>query len=235
MRAANNEGLKEELSMKKLLGLVVLLPVLITGCHHGFGHDVKGSGKRQSEKRLVGSFTSIDAEGAFNVEVACGKTLGVEVEADDNILPLVSSEVSNNKLTLKPTQNYSVDESPKITITVPDINAFSANGAGQMKISGVSNDKLQIYANGAPQVSVSGTTKMIGVDTNGAAKIDAHNLRADHAVVDSKGVSKVDLGVSNQLDVTISGPSRVTYKGDPVVNKTIRGPGTVEKRADQGA
>jgi hypothetical protein len=220
--------------MKKLL-LVVLLPLLIAGCHHGFGADVKGSGKRQTESRQVASFSSIETDGAFDVEVACGKNLGLEVEADDNILPLVSTEVSNNKLVLRPTKSYSVSDAPRIKITVPDINAFSANGAGKIQISGVSNDKLQIYANGAPQISVSGTTKMIGVDTNGAAKIDSHNLRADHAVVDSKGVSKVDLGVSNQLDVTVSGPSHVTYKGDPVVNKTIHGPGKVEKRADEGA
>jgi hypothetical protein len=32
------------------------------------------------------------------------------------------------------------------------------------------------------------------------------------------------------LDVTISGPSRVTYKGDPVVTKTVHGPGSVEKK-----
>jgi len=35
--------------------------------------------------------------------------------------------------------------------------------------------------------------------------------------------------------VTVSGPSRVTYKGDPVVNKTVHGPGKVEKRSDEGA
>jgi hypothetical protein len=54
-------------------------------------------------------------------------------------------------------------------------------------------------------------------------------------VVDTKGVSRVDLDVADQLDVTVSGPSSVFYKGDPVVNKTIRGPGKVEKRSDQGA
>ena len=221
--------------MKKLLVSIVLLPVLVAGCHHGFGAGVKGSGKRQTESRQVGSFSAIETDGAFDIEVACGKNVGLEVEADDNILPLVSTEVSNNKLVLKPLKNYSVNDAPVIRITVPDINAFSSNGAGKIRISGVNNDKLQIYANGAPQISVSGTTKMIGVDTNGAATIDTHNLRADHAVVDSKGVSKVDLGVSNQLDVTVSGPSHVTYKGDPVVNKTIHGPGKVEKRADEGA
>jgi hypothetical protein len=110
-----------------------------------------------------------------------------------------------------------------------------ANGAGKIQITGVNNDKLQISSEGAPLITASGTTKMIGIDTSGAAKIDTHNLRSTQAIVDSKGVSKVDLGVSDRLDVTVSGPSQLTYRGDPVVNKTIHGPGKVEKRSDQGA
>jgi len=221
--------------MKKLLLLVLLLPVLCAGCHHGFGTGVKGSGKRLTQKRDVASFTSISAEGAFDIEVVCQKDLGIEIEADDNILPLISTEVSNNVLWLKPKSNYSAEDAPKIKINVPNIEAFSADGAGKIQISGVNNDKLQIALDGAPNLTASGTTKMVGIDTNGAAKIDTHNLRAAHAVVDSKGVSKVDLGVSSQLDVTVSGPSHVTYSGDPVVNKTVHGPGKVEKRNDEGA
>jgi len=221
--------------MKKLLALVVLLPVLFAGCHHGLGADVKGSGKRVTQKRDVGAFTAISTDGAFDIQVVCQKDAGLEIEADDNLFPFIETSVSGNTLHLRPTRNYSAEDPPIIKITVPNIEAFSANGAGKIQISGVNNDKLQVSLNGAPTFTASGTTKMIGVDTNGAAKVDTHNLRAAHAVVDSKGVSKVDLGVSDQLDVTVSGPSHVTYKGDPVVNKTVHGPGKVEKRADEGA
>ncbi len=221
--------------MKKLLALVILAPILFAGCHHGFGVDVKGSGKRVTQKRDVAPFTAISTDGAFEIEVVCQKNQGLEIEADDNILPLIETQVSGNTLRLRPTQNYSAEDPPKIKITVPNIEAFSANGAGKFQISGLNNEKLTVSLNGAPTLTASGTTKMIGIDTNGAAKVDTHNLRAAHAVVDSKGVSKVDLGVSDQLDVNVSGPSHVTYKGDPVVNKTVHGPGKVEKRADEGA
>jgi len=221
--------------MKRLLALVVLLPILFAGCHRGFGADVKGSGKRVTQKRDVAPFTSISTDGAFDIEVVCQKDLGVEIEADDNILPLITTEVRGGVLYLRPASNYSVEDAPKIKINVPNIEAFSANGAGKMQISGLNNEKLMVSLNGAPTFTASGTTKMIGIDTNGAAKVDTHNLRAAHAVVDSKGASKVDLGVADQLDVNVSGPSHVTYKGDPVVNKTVHGPGKVEKRVDQGA
>jgi len=56
-------------------------------------------------------------------------------------------------------------------------------------------------------------------------------LRAQRAVVESKGVSQVEVRAAEQLDVTVSGPSNVVYSGDPVVNKTVNGPGTVRKKA----
>ena len=221
--------------MKKLLSLIVLLPLLTAGCHHRMGSGLKGSGKRITEKRQIGQFTSITTEGAFNIEVVCQKDVGLEVEGDDNVLPLVTTEVKNNVLRLSNSKGYSVNEPITFRITVPNLEAIMANGAGKIQITGVNNDKLQISSEGAPIITASGSTKMIGIDTSGAAKIDTHNLRSTHAIVDSKGVSKVDIGVSDKLDVTVSGPSQVTYRGDPVVNKTVHGPGKVEKRSDQGA
>lgn len=226
--------------MKKLLSLLVLslfalLPLFTAGCHRARRAEIQGSGKRVTEKRNIASFTSIQTDGAFNIEVVCQKDLGLEVEGDDNVVPYVSSEVSNNVLRLGATKGYATNDPIVVRITVPNLEAILANGAGDIRISGVSNDKLQISSDGAPNISASGSTKMIGIDSNGAAKIDTHNLRAAHAIVDSKGASKVDLGVSDRLDVTVSGPSHVTYRGDPVVNKTVLGPGKVEKRSNQGA
>lgn len=220
--------------MRNLL-LVLLLTVLAAGCHRSLHSGITGSGKREMQKREVAPFTSIKTEGAFTIEVTCQKDLRLEVEGDDNILDYVSSDVSNNVLRLRSTKDYSVNEPVKFKISVPNLEGLSVSGAGKIEIKGINNEKFEIDSSGAPSISVSGTTKVVDIDTSGAAKIDTHNLHASRAIVDTKGVSRVDLDVADQLDVTVSGPSSVYYKGDPVVNKTVRGPGKVEKRVDQGA
>lgn len=220
--------------MKRLLSLIVLTLLVTAGCHRGFA-EVRGSGKRELQKRQIAPFTSITTEGVFNIEIVCQKDLGLEVEGDDNVLPLVTTEVRGDVLRLSNTKSYSTDEPVTFRITVPNLEAITANGAGKIQITGVNNDKIQISSDGAPWITVAGVTKMVGVDSNGAAKIDTHSLRSAHAIVDTKGASKVDLGVCEKLDVNVSGVSQVTYRGDPVVNKTIHGPGKVEKRGDQGA
>lgn len=221
--------------MKKLAILFILIAVPLAGCHHGMHSGVKGSGKREVQKRDVSAFTSISTEGAFNVDVVCQKAQSLEIEGDDNILPLISTEVSNGVLRLKNEKNYSVSQPVSIKISVPNIDGLTVSGAGTINVSGLKNDKFEIDSEGAPQINVSGTTKVVDIDTSGAAKIDTHNLHAAKGVVDSKGVSKVDVDVKDQLDVTISGPSVVTYAGDPTVNKTIHGPGKIVQRANEGA
>ena len=78
-------------------------------------------------------------------------------------------------------------------------------------------------------------TKVVDIGTSGAGKIDAHKLRASRAIVDSKGVSRVEVYATEELNVTVSGPSHVIYEGNPTINKTVHGPGSVEKRESSPA
>jgi hypothetical protein len=221
--------------MRKLAWFVLLFPLLVPACHHRIGNEVQGSGNRTTQKREVGSFKTIETEGAFTIAVTCQKDPSLEVEGDDNVLDFVTAEIRNDVLHLKNTKNYSVNEPVKFTISVPNLEAVSVSGAGNIDIKGMNNDSFEIDSTGAPSITVAGRTKVVNIDTSGAGKIDTHNLRAARAVVESNGVSKVDIDVSEQLDVTVSGPSTVTYRGDPVVNKNVSGPGKVEKRGSEGA
>jgi len=216
--------------MRKLALVLTLVPLIVTGCHI-HGNNISGSGKRALQKRDVASFNSISTQGAFDIELVCQKPVSLEIEGDDNILPLITTDVSNNVLYIKSVQGYSVREPITLRISVPNLEAATVSGAGKINISGIKNDKFELDSSGAPTIKVSGDTKVVDIDTSGAAKIDTHKLHASQAVVDSKGVSRVDLAVSDTLNVTISGPSKVTYEGDPVVNKTVHGPGSVDKKA----
>jgi hypothetical protein len=221
--------------MMKKTGLLTSLLVtvsLIAGCHIS---RVSGSGNRLKQKREVASFNSISTNGAFEIDVTCQQPVGLEIEGDDNILPLVTTDVSNNVLHITNRGSYSVSEPIKLKISVPNLEGISVNGAGRIDIAGIKNEKFEIDSNGAPTIKVSGETKLVDIDANGAGSIDTHRLRASKAVVDSKGVSRVDVRAVDQLDVTVSGPSHVTYAGDPVVNKTINGPGKVERKASEGS
>lgn len=219
--------------MKKIL-LLILLVSFAGGCHK-IHHEIRGSGKVRKETRSIGNFTSISTEGALEIEVVCQKPASLEIEGDDNILPLVSTEVSNNVLHIKNNRGYSVLRPIVVRISVPDLEGISSSGAGSIAVSGLKNEKFEIDVSGAPTIKASGETKALTIDASGAGKIDTHRLRAMQVAVDSKGVSTVEVYASEQLDATVSGPSHVIYRGNAVVNRTIHGPGSVEKKESEGS
>lgn len=219
--------------MKKIVLLLILIS-LAAGCHR-LHDEIAGSGKLAKQKRNVASFKSIATEGAFAIQIVCQKPESIEIEGDDNVLPLVSTEVSNNVLHIRNLRGYSVSEPITIKISAPDLEGISASGAGTIEVSGLKNEKFGIDASGAPAINAAGETGALTVDVSGAAKVDTHKLRAARVVVDSKGVSRIDVYAGEQLDVTVSGPSHVIYSGDAVVHKTVNGPGSVEKKESGGA
>jgi hypothetical protein len=214
--------------------LLMILVSLVSGCHR-LHDEIPGSGNVQKQKRELGAFNSISTEGAFDLEIVCQKPQAVEVEGDDNILPLITTEVSNNVLHIRSLRGYSASQPITLKISLPTLEGVSASGAGNIEVSGIKNEKFVIDASGAPTIRAAGETGSLNIDANGAGKIDTHKLRAARVVVESKGVSKVEVYAAEQLDVNIFGPSHVVYEGNAVVNKNVNGPGSVEKKQSGGA
>lgn len=217
-----------------LTATLMLVAPLIAGCilHHD---QVVGSGQRQTQKREVPAFTSISTEGAYEIEFVSQKPVSLQIEGDDNILPVITTEVSHGVLRIRSNRSFSVDRPIILKITAPNLEGLSASGAGRIEISGLQNDSFEIDSNGAPTIKVSGETKAVDIKSNGAGKIDAHKLRATKAVVEANGATKVEVFASDELNANVSGPSRVVYSGDPKVNKSVNGPGSVEKKASEGS
>ncbi|MCU1264061.1 MAG: hypothetical protein JWM21_379 [Acidobacteria bacterium] len=224
--------------MKRLpfLCAVTLMATALLGCHFsGMGNAVSGSGVRKTEKRDVAPFHAIETEGAFELEATCQKPESLEIEADDNILPLIQSEVSGGVLHLKAQKAYNSRQGVIVRISVPNLDSLSGTGAGKFRIQGVKNDNFEVHTTGAANVVASGETKNIEVHTTGAGSVDTHGLHAEKANVSSTGAAKVDVYASEQLDASVSGVGRITYSGEPkTVNKHVTGAGTIDKRESTG-
>jgi hypothetical protein len=217
--------------MKKFtLDALLVLTILFafTGCH--FSKGIKGSGVRKTEKRDLAPFTAIETEGAYEVTVTCQKAQSFEIEADDNILPLIKTEVRDGVLRVRG-ERYQSSKLVSLKITVPSLERLSGTGAGDLRVSGLKNDKFEIHATGATNVSASGDTGSVEISTTGAGSVDTHSLHAVKAKITAVGASSVQVYASEQLDVSIAGAGEVTYSGNPkTVNKSVAGAGSVKPK-----
>ena len=71
-----------------------------------FNRGVAGSGNIVNENREVSNFKAIDVGGFFQVEIVAQKDFSVEVQADDNLLPLIKTEVSDGVLKIETSEKF---------------------------------------------------------------------------------------------------------------------------------
>src|SRR5260370_35943501 len=115
--------------MKRITFVAILAIALgFAGCLRFTG--VQGSGVRKTEKRDLAAFKSIETQGAYEVEITCQKPRSFEIEADDNILPLIQTEVRDGVLFVS-AKTYSSSKSVSLRIALPDLESFTSTGAGK--------------------------------------------------------------------------------------------------------
>jgi hypothetical protein len=218
--------------MKILMLLSIGLVIGLTGCIFSINpNEVKGSGIVKTEKRSLASFSSLDANYVGSIQVRSQGQESFEISGDDNIIPLITTEVKNDTLYIRSSQQYNSRDKLKIIISTPDFKRFVFDGVGDVILSNVKNDRLEIVLRGVGSLSVSGETKEADITLTGVGSIDAKELHAVNAMVNSDGVGSVDIYVTGQLDVTASGVGEINYYGSPkIVNRQAKGIGKINQR-----
>ncbi|MEO6392321.1 MAG: head GIN domain-containing protein [Pyrinomonadaceae bacterium] len=218
---------------KIAIAIALSLGMLATGCNvmKRMSGQVVGSGNIKTEKREVVAFTGVSSSGAFNVNIVCQKDRSVSIEGDDNLLPLITTEVKDGTLYIDSEKGFSTKKPIVIHITTPDINELKSSGAGEFTVSNLKNDDMRFDTSGAATIKASGETKTLKIKMSGAGSVEAGNLKARDVNIKMSGAGSADVYASNQLDADISGAGSVTYSGDPAtVNKQVSGIGSIAKK-----
>jgi len=217
--------------MKKI-GILIFLAALIIGVAisgaFSFGPSPKdifdlgslfkgevGSGQIETSKRDVADFDKIDVSGVFEVEVSRGDTYSVEVIADDNLMPLIMTELDGDTLSIYSDRRISKSSQLRVVITAPNIREVKATGVSKVLLKDVQNNALALDASGASKITASGSTASLTVDISGASKVLGSDLVSKEAIVETSGASSADIKVSEALNAQASGASHIRYIGSP--------------------
>src|SRR3989442_9284019 len=167
--------------------LVLTLLMLFAGCKMG---GIRGSGNRKTEKKELPAFKAVETGGAFDVEITCQKPQSVEIEADDNLLPVLETDVADGVLHVGMKQNYHSKKLISVRIAVPDLNRITIRGAGTARVTSVKNENFVINSTGAAKIEAKGETKAVEIRNSGAGWIYAHELRSSKADVNLSGAGR---------------------------------------------
>jgi hypothetical protein len=219
--------------MKRTSIFLLLTLIAFGGCKYvgKFGGGTTGSGVMKSEQRSVPAFNSVDISGAYDVQIVAQKEQSVEIEGDDNLLPLIKTEVKGNVLTISNDQSLSTRGKLRLRISTPKLDGITTSGASDITASNVKSDAFKIDISGAGSFKVSGEAKTLEVKLSGAGELDAKDLHAEKVNLTSSGAANADVYASEELHVNASGAGNVNYYGDPkVVTKDSSGVASITKK-----
>ena len=164
------------------------------------------------------------------VEIVAQKDFSVEVEADDNLLQYIKTDVSGGTLELKTEKRLNTHSRIRVRVYAPDIEKLEVGGASHTTLRNLANDALRVDSGGASKVTLEGRTGNLNIDMGGASRVDAGGLSAVNVTVDGGGASKAMVTVSRELNADLGGASRLEYSGNPQhVKKKTSGGSTVSQ------
>lgn len=209
--------------MRRCLPALLLLVVVCAGCTLGSGDVTTGS-------RDVSGFDEIVLLTSGDVNVEVTGTESLEIEAEDNILPLLTAEVINGRLELGSSEPFSSTRRIVYTITAAELVGVTISGSGDVDVSGIDADSFEATISGSGSINPSGTCADLAVTISGSGKYNGEDLEAATGSVTVSGSGDAVVNVSDALDVRISGSGDVEYMGNPALNQNISGSGTVSQR-----
>lgn len=138
------------------LSVVVLwlaAALFVVGCDSTFVGGERGSGNVVSEGRDVSGFDEIVVMVSGNVVVTVTGTESLTIEAEDNILPLLTTEVRGGRLELGSNSSFSTTRGVTYTITAVALKGVEIDGSGDVAASGIDADSFEATINGSGNVT----------------------------------------------------------------------------------
>src|SRR5262245_58512920 len=146
-----------------------------------------GGGPERTEERGVDAFHSVDLRGSAEVLVEVGPASALTITAPEGMLQKIGTEVQNGMLIIEQRRSgwslFGNNGRIKLHITLPTLNAFAANGAAGVKITGVKDSPLALVMQGAGSIEASGVAESLNARMNGAGDMNLAGLTATDATV----------------------------------------------------
>lgn len=222
-----------------LLGfLIALSGTMMPGCRwakHSHsrrdGPRIEGSGSIKTEQRNVGRFHGVRLEGVGKVLITQGDEESVSIEADDNVLEGVTTEVSAGILVIGMEDMNLGDVKVIAHVTVKEIDEVSLSGAGSIEsVNELRCGTLECSLTGVGEIELKGSCDRQKISLSGVGKIQNDDMRSEECRARVSGVGNCEVNASESLDASVSGMGRIVYFGNPKDVKTsVSGIGSVKE------
>lgn len=234
--------------MKRVYPVALLLAaaLLLSGCCPLFGQAVTGSGNIITEERAVTGYNRVQVTGVARATVRQDGREGLVIRADDNLVPLIRTEVRNDILYITLTQEARygfVDPSQTFEFTISaddlvgvvalgevemDIDAVDAPsfdievaGSSRLMLGRLTTERMEAWVSGTSMLQAAGVAPEQRAEVKGEAVYDCAQVQSRDVAIVTSGSAHSTVWASERLTVTGAGTTEVSYYGEPQVQATL--------------
>ena len=209
---------------------------------------IEGNGIPRTESRDEEGFDKVASSGDFKVNIVPGNYYSVEITAESNLLPYISTQVDGHKLKIGTTGIHSLRQNLpiEVNITTPALKGVSLSGSGLIQtgsiagsdfdfnvsgsgdiVSTISCDNVSANISGSGSVTIDGEAENTSFVISGSGKIKTYNLVHDQCIATISGSGDMYVNASQSIEARISGSGKVYYVNHPAIYTSISGSGGV--------
>ncbi|MFH1700018.1 MAG: head GIN domain-containing protein [Candidatus Zixiibacteriota bacterium] len=209
---------------------------------------ITGSGNITTIERTLPNFQSVNFRSAGDVNITMGAQHSVSISVDDNIHQYITTTVVNGVLIIGSAPNTTFSNMDlNVNLVMTGVEELVLTGAGNITNTGtIQEDELIIDLPGAGNIILNayvttlssllagaGNIILSGSATNhacnhpGAGNVIAFDFITDTTVINLSGVGNIELYADDYLNGVLSGVGTIYYKGQPSINLTVTGSGSL--------
>ena len=227
---------------------LILLFVSTTSC---MMNGIRGNGDIETQKRNISdNFTAIKVSQGIDVYFTSNNSVKLTVEADENIIDLLRTDVSDGTLKIYFEKNVWRAKSRKVYLSVPTLNSISTTSGASVRFENtLKTDKLSLRATSGADIyayvnvtdlnsattsgadiRISGNAKNFEASATSGSDIKATDLKADYVTAKVTSGADIKVYAVKEINAKATSGGDIRYEGDPkVVNRTKNSGGHIRR------
>ena len=199
---------------------------------------VKGDGNVVMKKRKISNdFSKVVVSRGLDVYITKSKDIGLEVEADENLHELITTEVKDGVLEISSRRSIWSSSAKKVHLSVDYLNSIKVNSGAEVHTRNTfSGDELELdVSSGAnanmdlrvsdltcesssgADIVLSGVAENFSASSSSGSDIKAYELEARNCKASASSGSDIKVWVTESFEGSASSGADIKYKGNPRV------------------
>jgi hypothetical protein len=216
---------------------------------------ITGSGNQITETRSISGVNRVELMIDANLEIKQGAQESLVVTADDNILPMLQTNVVSGKLNIRyqPQVNVRSIHKLKLVLTVLNLSGLKLSSSGTVTVGQLTTgnfnldltsscdvtfqdiqaDKITTNISSSGNITIQGVANSLDLHVSSSGDFQAGNLEVQDANVTLSSSGNVTLWVINNLDANLSSSGNVAYYGNPRITQHTSSSGRLISKGDK--